>query len=66
MSAWPDLEAVFVAEMANVMTDPNARLVAMGVIEPRLDLMFENILAGADITEEVNLAVEEIERELQR
>jgi len=66
LSAWPDLEAVFVAEMANVMTDPNARLVAMGVIEPRLDLMFENILAGADVTEEVNLAVEEIERELQR
>ena len=66
LSAWPDLEAVFVAEMANVMTDPNARLVAMGIIEPRLDLMFENILAGADVTEEVNLAVEEIERELQR
>lgn len=66
LSAWPDLEAVFVAEMANVMTDPNARLVAMGVIEPRLDLMFENILAGADVQDEVNLAVEEIERELQR
>ena len=66
LSAWPDLEAVFVAEMANVITDPNARLVAMGVIEPRLDLMFENILAGADIQEEVDLAVQDIERELQR
>ena len=66
LSAWPDLESVFVAEMANVLTDPNARLVAMGVIEPRLDLMFENILAGADIQEEVDLAVQDIGRELQR
>lgn len=66
LSAWPELEAVFHAEMANVMTDPNARVVLMGVIEPRLDLMFENILAGADIQEEVDLAVQEIERELQR
>lgn len=66
LSAWPELEQVFHAEMANVMTDPNARVVAMGVIEPRLDLMYENILAGADVQEEVDLAVEEIERELQR
>lgn len=66
LSAWPALEAVFHAEMANVMTDPNARVVLMGVIEPRLDLMFENILAGADVQDEVDLAVQEIERELQR
>lgn len=66
LSAWPAIEAVFHAEMANVMTDPNARVVAMGIIEPRLDLMFENILAGADIQDEVDLAVREIERELQR
>lgn len=65
-SQWPDVEAVFVAEADDALPDPESRFAFWPVVGDRLDLMFENILAGANVEEEVSFAVEEIERELQR
>ncbi|MBE2183529.1 MAG: extracellular solute-binding protein [Anaerolineae bacterium] len=66
VSQWPEVQAVFVSEADDARPDPNTRFSFFAIVEPRLDLMMENILAGADVTEEVNLAVEEINRELSR
>lgn len=66
VSQWPEVQQTFIEEAEDAMTDPNARYAFMGIVEPRLDLMMENILAGADIQEEIDLAVEEINRELER
>ena len=66
VSQWPDVQAVFVDEANDAQPDPNTRYTFFAVVEPRLDLMMENILAGADVQEEVNLAVEEINVELER
>lgn len=66
LSAWPEIEAVFVEEAQDAQPDPEARFAFWPIIGDRLDLMFENILAGADVEEEVQFAVEEIERELAR
>ena len=66
VSQWPDVQAVFVDEANDAQPDPNTRYTFFAVVEPRLDLMMENILAGADVQDEVNLAVEEINVELER
>lgn len=66
VSQWPEVQAVFVAEADDALPDPNTRFSFFAIVEPRLDLMMENILAGADVQEEINLAVEEINRELSR
>lgn len=66
VSQWADVQQVFVDEASDALPDPNTRFTFFAIVEPRLDLMMENILAGADIQEEVDLAVEEINRELER
>lgn len=66
VSQWPEIQAAFVSEAEDALPDPNTRFTFFAIVEPRLDLMMENILAGADIQEEVDLAVEEINRELER
>ena len=66
VSQWPDVQATFVEEADDALPDPNTRFTFFAIVEPRLDLMMENILAGADVQEEVDLAVEEINRELER
>lgn len=63
---YPDIEQVFVDEVANGRAPYGARFAVWPVIETRLDLMMENILAGNSIEDEVALAVEEIDRELER
>ncbi len=65
-SPWPELEAVFVAEAENGRRNYGSIYADWPVVEGILDLMMENILAGADVEEEVAAAVEEINRELAR
>ncbi len=66
VSQWPEVQAVFVSEAEDALPDPNTRFTFFAILEPRLDLMMENILAGADVQEEIDLAVEEINLELER
>lgn len=63
---YPQIEQVFVDEVANGRAPYGARFAIWPVVETRLDLMMENILAGADVQDEIALAVEEINRELER
>lgn len=66
VSQWPEVQQTFVDEADDALPDPNTRFTFFAIVEPRLDLMMENILAGADVQEEIDLAVEEINRELER
>ncbi len=63
---YPEIEQVFVDEVANGRAPYGARFAIWPVVETRIDLMMENILAGESIEDEVALAVEEINRELGR
>lgn len=63
---YPEIEQVFVEEVANGRAPYGSRFAVWPVVETRIDLMMENILAGASVEEEVALAVEEIDRELGR
>jgi len=65
-SAWPEIERVFVEEIENGRRNYGSIYANWPVVEGILDLMMENILAGADVEEEIAIAVEEIDRELQR
>lgn len=63
---YPELEAVFVDE-AQYGRRPYGSLYAnWPTVETALDSMMERILAGGDIEEEIAIAVEEINRELER
>lgn len=66
VSQWPEVQQTFVDEAEDALPDPNTRFSFWAVVDPRLDLMMENILAGADVQAEIDLAVEEINRELER
>ncbi|MFO7321742.1 MAG: sugar ABC transporter substrate-binding protein [Chloroflexota bacterium] len=63
---FPELEQAFLEAVAAGRPPYGARFAIWPIVEQRLDLMMENILAGGDIQEEVDLAVEEINRELER
>src|SRR5690606_34719687 len=66
VSQWPEVQQTFVDEAEDALPDPNTRFTFFAVVEPRLHSMMENILAGEDVEAEVNLAVEEINLELER
>jgi multiple sugar transport system substrate-binding protein len=63
---YPEIESVFVEEALDGRPPYGSLYAFYPVFETRIDLMMENILAGADVQEEVNLAVEELNRELGR
>ncbi|MBZ0295117.1 MAG: sugar ABC transporter substrate-binding protein [Anaerolineae bacterium] len=65
-SSYPEIEQVFVDEVANGRRPYGSIYANWPIVEQAIDLMMENILAGGDIEEEVALAVEEIDRELAR
>jgi multiple sugar transport system substrate-binding protein len=65
-SAWPDIERVFVEEAEQGRRNYGSIFANWPIVEGALDSMMENILAGADIEDEVDIAVEEIDRELER
>ncbi len=65
-SAFPEISAVFVDEIANGRRPYGSVYAVWPIVEEALNLMMENILAGGDVEEEVALAVEEIDRELAR
>ncbi len=67
VSEYPEISERFVAALADGRPDYSTRFAGWAVIiEEPINLMMENILAGGDIEEEVEIAVEEIERELER
>ena len=67
VSEYPEISETFVVALEAGRSDYSGRIAGWAVtIEEPINLMMENILAGADIEEEVAIAVEEIERELQR
>jgi multiple sugar transport system substrate-binding protein len=63
---YPEIESLFLEEAQDGRPPYGAFYTFYPVFEQRVDLMMENILAGADVMEEVNLAVEELDREIQR
>ena len=65
-SAYPAIEQVFVDEVADGRRPYGSVYATWPLVEEAINLMMENILAGGDIEEEVELAVEEINRELAR
>lgn len=65
-SEYPEITGVFVEEVADGRLPYGALYANWPLIEGAIDLMMENILAGGDVEEEVDIAVEEIERELSR
>lgn len=67
VSEYPEISERFVMALADGRPDYSTRYAGWAVtIEEPINLMMENILAGADIEEEVAFAVEEINRELER
>ena len=65
-STYPEITQVFVEEVADGRLPYGAIYANWPLIEEAINLMMENILAGGDVEEEVAIAVEEIERELER
>jgi len=65
-SQWPDIERVFVEEAEQGRRNYGSIFPNWPIVESALDSMMENILAGGDVEEEVDMAVEEIDRELSR
>lgn len=63
---YPAIEQVFVDEVANGRAPYGAKYAIWPVLETRLDLMMENILAGNSVEDEIQLAVEDLDRELER
>jgi multiple sugar transport system substrate-binding protein len=65
-STYPAITEVFVQEVADGRLPYGALYANWPLIEEAINLMMENILAGGDVEEEIEIAVEEIERELER
>lgn len=67
VSEYPEISERFVMALADGRADYSTRFAGWAVtVEEPINLMMENILAGGDIQEEVDIAVEEIDRELER
>jgi multiple sugar transport system substrate-binding protein len=67
VSEYPEISAMFADAAQYGRADYGGIIPRWGVlIDEPVNLMMENILAGADIEEEVAIAVEEINRELER
>jgi multiple sugar transport system substrate-binding protein len=67
VSEYPEISERFVVALADGRPDYSTRFAGWAVlVEEPINLMMENILAGADIEEEVAITVEEVDRELER
>ena len=65
-SEFPEISRVFVDEIANGRRPYGSVYAVWPLVEEALNLMMESILAGVDVMEEIETAVQEIDRELAR